>query len=125
MVKNITEEMYSLVQTMKEYINYDIEDIKAARHEKLLERNDLKQDCIDKIVELKQNLNDELVSQMQNGVDINIYRADVDNLENELKKLYKQNARLAAIVLPIQQMYKEIVDEIAENNGGNLVEIKV
>lgn len=125
MIKNITDEMSSLVLKMKDLINSDIEDIKAARHEKLLDRNDDKQDYMNQIIELRKNLNDELVNKMQEGIDINIYRDDVDALEKELTELHILNAKLASIVLPIQQMYKDIVEELTSQNGGNIVEIKI
>lgn len=125
MIKNITDEMGSLVLKMKDLINSDIEDIKAARHEKLLDRNDDKQEYMNQIIELRKNLNDELVSKMQEGIDINIYRDDVDTLEKELTELHILNAKLASIVLPIQQMYKDIVEELTSQSGGNIVEIKI
>lgn len=125
MIENIVNEMSSLVLNMKNLINNDIEDIKAAKHEKLLDRNDSKQDHMNKIIELRQTLNDELVSAMQEGIDINIYREFVDDLEKDLRELHELNAKLASIVLPIKQMYKEIVDEISSKNGGNILEIKV
>ncbi|ADG94137.1 conserved hypothetical protein [Arcobacter nitrofigilis DSM 7299] len=125
MIKNITDEMSSLVIKMKDLINSDIEDIKAARHEKLLDRNDDKQKYMDRIIELRKNLNDELVNKMQEGVDINTYRDDVDTLEQQLQELHILNAKLASIVLPIQQMYKDIVEELTSQSGGNIVEIKV
>ena len=125
MIKNITEEMSSLVVKMKGLINSDIEDIKAAHHEKLLDRNDDKQEYMNRIIELRKSLNDELVNKMQEGVDINAYRDDVDTLEKELQELHLLNAKLASIVLPIQQMYKDIVEELTSQSGGNIVEIKV
>jgi len=125
MIKNITDEMNSLVSKMKDLINSDIEDIKAARHEKLLDRNDDKQEYMNQIITLRENLNEELVKKMQEGIDINVYRDDVDNLEKELMELHKLNAKLASIVLPIKQMYKEIVEELTAENGGNIIEIKV
>lgn len=125
MIKNITDEMASLVLKMKDLINSDIEDIKAARHEKLLDRNDDKQDYMNQIIELRENLNEELVKKMQEGIDINIYRDDVDGLEKELTELHILNAKLASIVLPIQQMYKDIVEELTSESGGNIVEIKI
>ncbi|MGB5919666.1 hypothetical protein [Arcobacter sp.] len=125
MIKNITEEMSSLVVKMKDLINSDIEDIKAAHHEKLLDRNDDKQEYMNRIIELREKLNDELVNKMQEGVDINAYRNDVDTLEKELQELHLLNAKLASIVLPIQQMYKDIVEELTSHSGGNIVEIKV
>jgi len=38
--------------------------------------------------------------------------------------LYELNKKLALIVQPIQQMYKDIVDDITEKNGGNLFNVK-
>lgn len=124
MIETIIEEMLELVTKMQNYIKQDIEDIKQAKHNELLNRNDEKQYMIEKIAEYKQQLNQEIVNQMQEGVDVNIYRQRVDNLEVELKNLYELNKKLALIVQPIQEMYKEIVDEITEINGGNLFDVK-
>ncbi len=124
MIEKTVKEMHDLVLKMQESINLDIEDIKAARNEKLLERNEKKQAMMDQIAALKQELNGFLVEALQNGEDVNVYREKVDNLEDELRNLYKLNAKLASIVLPIQQMYKEIVDELTAQSGGNIVELK-
>lgn len=124
MIETIINDMITLVTKMQNYIKQDIEDIKEAKHSELLNRNDEKQFMIKKIAIYKQQLNQEIVNQMQNGVDVNIYRDKVDNLENELKKLYELNRKLALIVEPIQQMYKEIVEEISDNGGGNLFHVK-
>lgn len=125
MVDNIINEISVLVEVMKDLIKKDIEDIKAAKHEKLLDRNDKKQESMDRIIELREELNAQLVKEMKSGVDINIYRTKVDALENNLYDLKVMNRKLAIIVLPIQQMYKDIVQEITKHNGGNIVEIKV
>ncbi len=77
-----------------------------------------------KIASYKLELNQEIVNQMQNGVDVNIYREKVDNLENELRNLFELNKRLSLIVQPIQQMYKDIVDDITEKNGGSFFHVK-
>ncbi len=124
MIEKTVKEMHDLVLKMQESINLDIEDIKAARNEKLLERNDEKQSMMDQIAALKQNLNGLLVEAIQNGEDVDKYREKVDSLEDELRTLYKLNAKLASIVLPIQQMYKEIVDELTAQSGGNIIELK-
>ena len=125
MIENTINEMNALVLNMQESIQQDIEDIKAAKHEKLLERNDEKQEMMDSITALKEKLNTLLVESIQNGVDVNIYRDDVDSLENELKKLYTLNTKLASIVLPLKKMYKDIVDDLTAQNGGNIIEVKV
>ncbi len=124
MIDSIVEDMLFLVHKMQDYIKLDIEDIKQAKHEELLNRNDEKQLMIEKIAKYKQQLNQEIVSEMQKGVDVNAYRSQVDELENELKNLYDLNRKLALIVQPIQQMYKDIVDDIAERNGGSFFNVK-
>ncbi|RXJ76514.1 hypothetical protein CRV03_08665 [Arcobacter sp. F155] len=124
MVNSIVDEMLVLIKKMEDYIDQDIEDIKKARHEELLTRNSEKEEMIEKITSYKQDLNNALVQEMENGVDVNIYRDKVDSLEDELKKLYEANRKLALIVQPIQQMYKEIVDEITELNGGQMFDVK-
>ncbi|QDF29850.1 hypothetical protein [Halarcobacter anaerophilus] len=123
MVEKIVNDMIELVVKMQNYINLDIEDIKKARHEALLDRNDEKQIMIEQIAQYKQELNQEIVKEMQRGVDVNIYRDYVDNLENELKNLYKLNRKLAQIVEPIQKMYKDIVEDISDNNGGTVFNV--
>ena len=125
MIETTIKQMHELVINMQNSIKLDIEDIKAARHEKLLERNDEKQQMMDNIVLLKEKLNGLLADAMQDGADVNIYREKVDKLEEELEKLHTLNTKLASIVLPIKKMYKDIVDELTEQNGGNIFEIKV
>lgn len=124
MIENTIENMSMLIIKLKNSITQDIEDIKAAKHEELLKRNDEKHIMIDGITSLKLELNKELMSKIQEEVDVNIYRQSVDALEIELKELYELNKRLAAIVLPVQQMYKDLVSEISAANGGNFFDIK-
>ncbi|WP_419769153.1 MAG: hypothetical protein ACNI3C_07265 [Candidatus Marinarcus sp.] len=124
MIETTVNEMIEIIEKLKQSINDDIEDIKLANHEKLLERNEIKQEYMETIVELKTKLNTELVNVMKNGVDVNIYRDKVDNLEAKLRELYALNGKLASIVLPVKQMYKEIVDELTAQTGGNIFEIK-
>ena len=124
MIENTIKNMSDLIIKLKSSIEQDIEDIKAAKHEELLKRNDEKHIMIDKITSLKTKLNEELMSKIQEGIDVNIYRASVDLLEIELKDLYELNKRLASIVLPVQQMYKDLVSEITAVNGGQIFDIK-
>ena len=124
MVDKIVDNMQQLILELKNAINQDIEDIKAAKHEELLKRNDEKHIMIEDITLLKAQLNKELMTKIQEGVDVNIYRESVDQLEIELKELYELNRRLASIVLPVQQMYKDLVSEISEANGGKFFDIK-
>ena len=124
MIVKIIENMSDLINKLKISINQDILDIKEAKHEELLTRNDEKHHMIDEIMNLKTKLNQELMSIIQKGEDVNIYRTSVDSLEAELKDLYELNKKLASIVLPVQQMYKDLVSEIAIANGGNFFDIK-
>jgi hypothetical protein len=124
MIENTIKNMSDLIIKLKNSIEQDIEDIKAAKHEELLKRNDEKHIMIDEITLLKTKLNEELMAKIQEGVDVNIYRASVDSLEVELKELYELNKKLASIVLPVQQMYKDLVSEITAANGGKIFDIK-
>ncbi len=124
MIENTIKDMSNLIVKLKSSIVQDIEDIKAAKHEELLKRNDEKHIMIDDITLLKAQLNKELMLKSQEGVDVNIYRKSVDLLEIELKELYELNRKLASIVLPVQQMYKDLVSEITEANGGKFFDIK-
>ena len=124
MIENTIKDMSALIIKLKNSILQDIEDIKAAKHEELLKRNDEKHIMIEDITLLKAQLNKELMVKIQEGVDVNIYRESVDLLEIELKELYELNRRLASIVLPVQQMYKDLVSEISEANGGKFFDIK-
>ena len=124
MIENTIKNMSDLIIKLKSSIEQDILDIKAAKHEELLKRNDEKHIMIDEITLLKTKLNEELMSKIQEGVDVNIYRQSVDLLEVELKDLYELNKRLASIVLPVQQLYKDLVSEITAANGGKIFDIK-
>lgn len=124
MIENVIAQMNSKIDSLKKSINDDIADIKEAKHENLLMRNDAKQALIDEIIFCKSELNKELLKEIQKGVDVNIFRAKVDNLENNLKDLYELNKKLSSIVLPIQNMYKELVDEFSSVNGGRIFDIK-
>ena len=124
MIENIVKNMSELVAELKISINQDILDIKEAKHEELLKRNDQKHFILDEIMNLKMQLNKELMALIQEAKDVNIYRQSVDDLEVQLKELYELNKKLASIVLPVQQMYKELVSEIKAVNGGQLFDIK-
>jgi len=124
MVHNIISEMLVLTLKVQEYIKQDIEDIKKAKHEELLNRNNEKQSMVEGIENYKQELNKEILKQMEDGIDVNIYRKKIDNLEFELKKLFELNRKLALIVEPIQKMYKEIIDDIVEKNGGSIINVQ-
>ena len=124
MIDETIQRMSELVKNLQKSIELDLQDVKNAKHEELLSRNDDKHNMINEITELKAKLNQELVEKMQEGIDVNIYRHQVDSLEVELKNLYELNKSLASIVLPVQQMYKELVEEITVANGGNIFNVK-
>ena len=123
MIEQTVTKMIEQAIILKRDIQLDIDDIKKAEHEKLLSRNDNKLQLMKDISQAHRQLNEELAQAINNGVDIDIYRDMVDELEEHLTEVYALNGRLAAIVLPIKQMYTDIVKEITYNNGGNLVEV--
>lgn len=123
MIDNTVKELNRITLQLIESIELDIEDVKKANHESLVERNDIKLELMDKLTIFKQQLNEELSSEYKNGVDISIYKENIDKLEDKLKELYYANGKLASIILPVKEMYKEIIDEITTNNGGVLVEV--
>ncbi len=124
MIKNIVINMVKIVKELQEDILLDIEDVKQANHEQLLDRNDIKLEKMEQIASLKEQLNSSLVQSVQAGEDVDQYRDDVDQLEKHLLELSKLNAKLASIVLPVKEMYKEIIDDIAIANGGSLIEVR-
>ena len=123
MIITIVNTLNQTIKNLQDSIVSDIEDVKKANHDKLLERNDIKLELMDNLKEQKEQLNQELSKQYQDGVDISKYKDSIDGLEDELRKLYELNGKLAAIVLPVKEMYKEIIDEITHNNGGSLIEV--
>jgi len=116
-------ELQSVTSELKKSILLDINDVKKANHESLVTRNSHKLTLMDNLSTLKQKLNNELSNEYKDGKDISIYKNNIDNLELELIELYELNGKLASIVLPVKEMYKDIIDEITEKNGGSLVEV--
>jgi len=123
MIETTVEQLKSIVNQLHDSILLDIEDVKKAKHESLVQRNEIKLELMDTLSKLKQNLNDELSSEYQKGVDITIYKNSIDELEAQLGELYRANGKLASIVLPVKEMYKEIIDELTAQNGGALIEV--
>jgi DNA repair exonuclease SbcCD ATPase subunit len=123
MIINTIEEMICIVVELKQDLLEDIEDVKQANHEKLLNRNDIKLKKMEQIASFKEKLNKQLVQAVQSGEDVDQYREDVNNLEEHLLELSKLNSKLATIVLPVKEMYKEIIDDISSSNGGTLLEV--
>lgn len=124
MVSTLINEMIDKTLGLQNHIMEDIEDIKSARHEKLLDRNEIKLEMMQNLASKKEDLNRALLQAIQDGEDVNQYRSSVDTLETELKKLYMLNARLGSIVEPVRKMYKDIVDEIVSEYGSSVVEVK-
>jgi len=121
LIAKITDATLKLQKAIKE----DIEDVKNANHEKLLDRNEYKLNLIEEISTTQEKLSLALAKELEDGIDIEIYKEKIDNLEDELRQLYELNAKLASIVLPVKQMYSEIIQEIEKYNGGNIVDIRI
>jgi len=124
MIKSQVNRMINLAVALKSAISEDIKDVKSANHEKLLERNDEKLELMIQISESQKVLNQILVDGINKGADIDQFRDDVDLLEFHLRELYELNGKLASIVLPVKEMYRQIIDEITEQNGGMLFEVR-
>ena len=124
MIDDIIDSMLYTAQKLKNAILLDIEDVKNANHSNLLERNSLKQEWMILISNQKSELNQALANAINAGEDVNIYRDKFNYLEENLRELYELNGKLASIVLPVKEMYREIVEEITQNNGGSIVEVR-
>ena len=124
MIDHIIDNMLDTASKLKNAILMDIEDVKNANHSNLLERNALKQEWMISISNQKSELNQALANAINAGQDVNIYREKFNYLEENLRELYELNGKLGSIVLPVKEMYKEIVEEITHNNGGSIVEVR-
>ena len=123
MINSKVNEMIELAICLKTAISNDIEDVTNASHEKLLDRNEEKLNLMQEISTSHSELNELLATAISNGEDIDSFRNSVNNLEEHLRELYELNGKLASIVLPVKQMYKDIIDEITLKNGGSLFEV--
>jgi len=123
MINNKVNEMISLAISLKAAITNDIDDVTNANHEKLLDRNEEKLNLMKNISDSHAQLNELLANAIANGEDVDNFRDSVNSLEEHLRELYELNGKLASIVLPVKQMYKEIIDEITLKNGGSLFEV--
>ncbi|MEA3553841.1 MAG: hypothetical protein U9R39_05515 [Campylobacterota bacterium] len=123
MINTILNKLQQLTKKLKDDIDLDISDVRSANHESLLERNSQKLDSMEMLSSYKKQLNEELAKEFHAGVDISIYKDSIDDLEAKLKELYYLNGKLASIVLPVRQMYKDIIDDITRINGGSLIEV--
>jgi DNA repair ATPase RecN len=124
MVLEIITKMKQSAQLMKEILNQDMDDVKSANHKGLLGRIEAKEKVMQGLSDLKVELNQTLAKAYQNGIDINVYRESINDLEGELVELYNLNKKLGHIILPIKDMYGKIAEEISQINGGSLYEIK-
>ncbi len=124
MVLEIITKMKQSAQLMKEILNQDMDDVKSANHKGLLGRIEAKEKVMQSLSDLKIELNQTLAKAYRNGVDINLYRESINDLEGELVEIYNLNKKLGHIILPIQEMYGKIAEEISQINGGSLYEIK-
>jgi DNA repair exonuclease SbcCD ATPase subunit len=123
MITEIIKKLKSNTDELYKAILEDIEDVKKANHESLVSRNELKIELMDTLTKNKEELNAELANAYEKGEDISIYKDAIDELELDLRKLYETNGKLASIVLPVKEMYKDIIEEITQKNGGRLIEI--
>jgi hypothetical protein len=122
MIKSHIDKMIIDVNELIDIIASDIEDVKFAKHESLQSRVDRKNFLVSKLTQDKITLNNLILEAMNRGEDVNIYRVDVDRLEQELLKLQKRNRDFATILMPIKQLYEELINE--SFNGREIVQVK-
>ncbi len=125
MINSLVVEMLNIILKMQEMLVLDIEDVKKARHDPLLERNALKEELMQNLGAKQEELNAALMQALEDEEDMDKYKPIVDTLELELKQLYEKNAKLAKLVMPIKELYHDLVEEISQSNGGSIFEIKV
>jgi len=123
MIIKIINDLSKTILDLQNAVEDDIEDVKKANHDALIARNEIKIVLMDMLQSSKEKLNIELSVQYNSGEDISKYRDNIDQIEISLRKLYELNGRLASIVLPVKEMYKDIIDEISSKNGGSLIEV--
>jgi hypothetical protein len=123
MINKIVTKLMDITKEMNQLIQLDMQDVRKANHKNLVDRNSVKLELMDSLASYKQQLNKQLAIEYNNNVDISIYKQSIDTLETSLKELYYANGKLASIVLPVKEMYKDIIDEITKQNGGTLIEV--
>jgi hypothetical protein len=123
MIDIIVMELKSITVQLKKAIEQDIVDVKKANHESLVDRNSQKITLMEMLSKSKKELNEKLAFEYGQGKDISVYKQSIDELEDDLREVYRLNGKLGSIVLPVKEMYKEIIDDITKQNGGSLVEV--
>lgn len=123
MIETTVLQLKEITTQLHKAVIDDIHDVKKANHESLVNRNEIKLELMNDLTSLKESLNQELATEYRGGADISIYKNGIDELEIKLKELYSANGKLASIVLPVKEMYKEIIDDITKQNGGSLIEV--
>jgi len=118
LLQNINK-MIALTKQLQEYVEQDIVDVKSANHNSLFERNAIKTIKMDELLTAKKAISSQLSSDSN---ELYAYADILNDLEKELQQLYTLNDSLASIVLPVNEIYKEILDDIS-NEQGNLVEV--
>ena len=124
MIFEIITKMKQSANAMKEILDQDMQDVKNANHKGLIERLEAKENIMQTLSDLKIELNSALVKAYQSGIDLNMYRESINDLESELVGIYNLNKNLGMVILPIKEMYRELAEELSEINGGSLYEIK-
>jgi len=123
MIENIVSDLMETTNSLIKAVEEDMVDVRKAKHDSLLVRNEEKLVLMDKLANGKKELNEQLTIEYQKGNDISVYKESIDRLEDKLQELYTLNGRLASIVLPVKEMYREIIEDISKNNGGSLIEV--
>lgn len=124
MINNTISKMQEVIDSLLKCIEEDLQDIRSAKHESLMNRNAKKEKLMRELQETRASLAHLLQGAVKNGEDVEKYRVSINQVEENLKKLHKENSKLAAVVIPVKEMYQELMDEVKNSGQINIMDIK-
>ncbi len=120
MITDKSKLLIESIDLLESIIKKDIEDLKSGNSDNLITRNEQKQTLVNKIQQTKHDLDNSLMALYNNGNDIEPYRSLIDNVEHKLHQLNKTNNELAYILLPLKDMYDNIIGDFFKENQSSI-----
>ncbi len=117
MVKIYSIQIIELIDKLIELINKDIEELGSANSDNLMKRNEQKQVLVNDIKIMKNNLDSALKECVKSGNNIEQFRDIVNMVESKLEELKQRNNQLAYIMLPLKEMYDNIIKDLLHNDN--------
>jgi cellulose biosynthesis protein BcsQ len=115
-INNILVDIRSLVLL----IDQDINDLKTGGSKEVLSRNKLKQELINNIINYKKNIDIQLKNEYKLFNNIDKYKDNINNIEIELSYLNQKNNELAYILLPLKDLYDNIIQDFFHQNNSTV-----